>query len=118
MRRLNGWVRLGIVLSTVWVASATFVYVNEITNHPSFAAKHLSGLHGYFLWVNDIEATAKAHAEAKARGQDFSEELFFGKPTFRPAGYFQLAFLPVVIGWLGTYLVVWVFRWVREGFRT
>lgn len=118
MTRLNGWVRLGIVMSTVWIALATFVYVNEIINHPSFLGSQVPALHGYFHWVDDLDATAKAHAEAKARGRDFSERYVFQKPTFSTLGYVALAFLPVLIGWPGTYAIVWAFRWVREGFRT
>ncbi len=118
MRKLNGWVRLGIVLSAAWMALTTFTYFNEIVNHPSFAARHTPMLDSYFNWVDDNEATAKAHEEAKVHGKDFSDQGVFLKPTFNLAGYFQFALLPVVIGWFGTYLIVWIFRWVNEGFRT
>ena len=118
MTRLSGWVRLGILLSTVWVALATFVYVAEIIGHPSFVGSQVPALNGHFHWVDDGEATVKAHAESKARGKDFSERWVFLRPTFSPLGYLALAFLPVLIGWLGTYAIVWAFRWVREGFRT
>lgn len=35
MKRLNGWARLGIVLSVAWVAISSYVYIDEIFNHPS-----------------------------------------------------------------------------------
>jgi hypothetical protein len=115
MKKLNGWVRLGIVVSVIWALSATFIYVDEIVNHPSFAAEYR--LHRYFGWTDDIEATQKAHEKAKAQGEDFSERFLFQKPLFSLTGYLQLAFVPLVVCWLGVYLLVWVVRWVREGFR-
>lgn len=113
MRKLSGWFRLGIVVSAMWAAFTTFIYVNEIVNYPSFAAK--SALHGYFKWVDDPATTQK---EAKTLGKEFAERYTFIKPDFKLAGYFQLAVVPIVIGWLGVYLLVWMVRWVRDGFRT
>ncbi len=117
MTRLNGWIRLGIVTSAAWIALATFVYVTEIVNHPSFVASQATALDGYFHWVDDLDAIVKAHAEAKAQGKDFTERYVFQQPTFSPLGYVELAFLPVLISWLGTYAIVWAFRWVRKEMR-
>jgi len=118
MGKLTGWIRLGVVLSAVWIALATSVYVNEIVNHPSLVARYIPSLHGQFFWTDDPETTAKAHAEAKGRGKDFSERYVFQKPTFSPAGYLRVAFLPVAIGWIVATMVVLVVRWIIEGFRT
>jgi len=116
MKRLNGWVRLGIVLSTAWVLLVSYIYVDELLHHPSYALRY--HLDGYFGWVEDSEATKGAHAGSKAKGQEFSERYVLLKPTFSAAGYFKLTFFPVIVGWLGSYIIIWIFRWVREGFRT
>lgn len=116
MKRLNGWARIGVVLSVAWVAISSYVYVDEIFNHPSYGATH--NLCGYFKWVDDPEATEKAHLAARAEGKDFSNRFVFTKPVFSLFGYFKLGFLPIMFGWVGAYLGVHIFRWVKEGFKT
>ena len=116
MKKLNGWVRLGIVVLVLWATFVAFIYVDEIVNHPSFAAEYQ--LHKYFGWVNDIEGAEKAHEAAKTQGEDFSEKYVFQKPIFSLAGYLQLTLAPLIAGWLGVCLLVWVVRWTREGFRS
>lgn len=118
MDKLHGWIRVGAVVSAAWIALTTFTYVNEIANHPSLVARHMPFLHNQFLWTDDREATEKAHAEARARRQDFPERYVFQKPSFSLAGFLRVVVLPLAIAWLSAAVVVRAVRWISEGFRT
>ena len=116
MNKLNGWARLGIVLSVAWLTLMSFVYFNEIISHPSFFANNLP--FEIFDWIEDTEGTAKEHAEAKAKGNEIVHGFVLAKPMFSLKGYLMLTVLPLLIGWLGILLSIWVIGWVKEGFRT
>ena len=113
--RINGWQRLGIILSAVWLIVSSWAYFHELNNHPSDLAVYLPDS-GY-EWSQDLDTTNKAHEVAKQQGADFSERFVFLKPTFRMFGYLQFALTPIVICWLGVYLFIFIFRWVKRGFE-
>ncbi len=112
---IGGWQRLGIVVSVTWLLLTSWGYFYELHNHPSQLATYVP--HAAYEWVDDLEATQKAHMDAQARGKDFSDRFVFGKPTFNAYGFIKLTLMPIVLAWLGVYLVLWTFRWVRKGFE-
>ena len=112
MKKINGWARLGIVLSVVWLAGTSFAYFNEIISYPSYFTDNLP--FGIFDWIEDTEGTA----EARAKGNDFPDGFALVMPAFSLKGYFMLTVFPLLIVWLGILLSIWVIRWVKEGFRT
>ena len=113
--RLRGWHRVGIVISVMWLLTASGGYFYELLNHPSSLALILPS--ASYAWVADPEATARAHVEAKAEGKDFAYGSIFLKPTFNAAGFAMVAFAPVVISWVLVYLLSATLRWVRRGFE-
>jgi len=114
--RINGLQRLGIVMSAAWLIVASWAYFHELNNHPSELAAYLPNA-GY-EWIQDLDATNKAHKDAIQQGTDFSERFVFLKPTFNIYRFLKFILTPIVASWLGVYLVVWIFRWVRRGFET
>ena len=113
---INGWQRLGIVVSVAWLLIASWAYFYELKNHPSELAAYIPDA-GY-EWIRDLDTTTKAHMNAQQRGADFSDRFVFMKPTVNTYGFIKFILTPIVASWLGVYLVLWTFRWVRRGFQT
>ena len=113
--KMNGWQRLGIVISAVWLLIGTFAYFHEISNHPSW----LKGLPQLaYQWVQDNEFTQKAHQNARLEGKDFSNNYIFLKPTFSASGLLSFIFAPIIVSWVVVYLLIFIIRWVKNGFNT
>lgn len=113
--QLPGCHRIGIVASALWLLTAVGGYFYELVGHPSALALVLP--HASYEWVSDLDATAKAHVEAKAQGKDFSNHFTLLKPTFNAVGFAILVFAPLVTVWLLVYLLSATVHWVRKGFE-
>lgn len=114
--RINGWQRIGIVISVSWFLATCGAYFYELKNHPSELAKYLPDL--AYNWVEDYKGTKIEHEKASAKGKDFSDQFVFLKPTFNASGFILLALCPVIIGWLTIYLLLYTYGWVKRGFET
>lgn len=112
--RLNGWQRIGVLLSVVWLLASSWAYFYEINNHPSGLASYIPDA-GYY-WTKDFAATQKAQDHAKQRGKDFYDRFVFLKPTFDPYGFLGVTLTPLVVCWVNIYLIFWIVRWVKRGF--
>ena len=110
--RLHGWHRVGIVLSVLWLLTASGGYFYELIVHPSSLAPILPS--ASYEWIADPDATAKAHIEGRAQGKDFSYGFMLLKPAFNGAGFALLVLAPVVIAWLLAYLLRATLQWVRK----
>ncbi len=114
--RINGWQRIGIVISVLWLLATCGAYFYELKNHPSELATYLPN--SAYVWVEDYAKTKIAHGEASAEGNDFSDQFVFMKPTFSASGFLKIVLCPIVIGWLAIYLVFYTYGWVKRGFET
>ena len=114
--RINGWQRIGVVISVAWLLVTCGAYFYELKNHPSEITTYLP--HSAYEWVNDYEGTKIEHEKAKAEGKDFADRFVFMKPTFSASGLLLLALCPVVLGWLAAYLFLYTYVWVKRGFET
>jgi hypothetical protein len=88
--RLNGWQRIGIVASVIWAIGAP-IYLGLCRDVPS----------------NDPQQcfqTASRHFNAVTR-----------YPLFSANGAVA-ALVPVGLGWLFAYALVYLVRWIRAGF--
>jgi hypothetical protein len=114
--RINGWNRLGIVLSAAWLLVASWAYFYELNNHPSELTAYFP--HAGYEWIHDLDATKMAHKASQQQGKDFSDRFVLLKPTFDTYGFLKFILTPIVASWLGIYVVLWIFRWVRRGFES
>jgi len=105
---MNGWQRIGVVLSIIWIVSAGL--------YQRSADMKKAGEMG--AWAMDVCTRTQ---EAKG-SNDFSrcsaefEKMFY---TFAEGSWGNVAFVafaPVPVAWLFIYIIVWVARWVRRGF--
>jgi hypothetical protein len=113
---INGWQRIGVVISVAWLLISCSSYLYELHNYPSAFSTYLP--QSTYQWIDDYEKTNAAHEEAKAKGEDFSGRFVFLKPTFSASGLILLALFPIVFGWLVVYLFIYTYRWVKHGFET
>ncbi len=102
--RLNGWQRIGIVLSVIWIFVGGF-WGNNIGIHQGDWAVSMLGS-CYDIRPNDWASCQREFHT------NFSEAV---KYHWYAAAF--LAFVPTPIAWLIVYGVVAPIRWIRRGFN-
>ena len=112
MVKLNGWKRIGIIASVVWILGAgLYTYDSQIENDSrSIASTHIecdSNLAG-----KTGDAWEKGFDECDKRADD-SLALTITNARLAAA---LVALVPVPPGWGFAYLVLFLVRWVKHGF--
>jgi hypothetical protein len=105
MVKVNGWKRIGIIASVVWILVSGVRTLNVVENE---IIKTASGL---TLSCEDAQ-NGKWSAECDRRSTDYlaetNESLWIEVAS--------VALIPVPLGWGFTYLVLFLVRWVKRGF--
>ena len=104
--RLNGWQRIGIIASFLWAIGAP-IYLDHAAEQDASEA-----FHEYYGLCRDVPSndpqqcfeTASHHSDAVMRYRLFS------------ANGAVAALVPVGLGWLFAYALVYIVRWIRAGF--
>ena len=114
MMRLNGWKRIGIVGSVVWILGAG-VYTHSSEMDRSFAR---IGAAAAACDEHDIETVMTPDAREKAFHEcekiaDDSLALALSNARFGAA---VAALVPVPLGWGLIYLILFLVRWIQRGF--
>ena len=112
MGKLNGWKRLGIIASAVWILVAWVHTFDSETDRASndIAANHvtcdgnLAGKTGD-AWQDGFD-------ECNRRADESLKQAMTGARGDAAI----VAFVPVPLGWGLAYLVLFLVRWVRRGF--
>ena len=127
LTRLNGWQRIGVVASVIWLCFVSFAAIDSLNSGQGAFTHTIKGKDGYCL----------KHEPAKPRVSDknppTAEEFFkqmgavclaenYVKATpdttyFSWRSFLSMLLLPLVFGWFGAYLLIYVVRWVANGFR-
>ncbi len=99
MKKLNGWKRIGVIASVIWILGAgAYTYVSESTS----------------------EVIASIQCETKPGFGDEAAFLRCVKNAHDSLGVAEVvalaAFVPVPLGWGFVYLVLFLVRWVKRGF--
>jgi hypothetical protein len=112
MVKVNGWKRIGVIASVVWILGAgAHTYDSEIDS----ASKGIASIHV----ACDSNLAGKT---GDARDVGFNEcnkqasEMLAEANTNAWFSAALIAFVPVPLGWGFTYLVLFLVRWVRRGF--
>jgi hypothetical protein len=112
MVKINGWKRIGIIASVVWILCAgVHTYDSEIDS----ASKGIASIH-VACDSNLAGKTGDAwDTWFKACNKDAEESLSeaYKNAWFEAA---LVAFIPVPLGWCFAYLVLFLVRWVKRGF--
>jgi hypothetical protein len=116
--KLNGWKRLGILASVVWIIAAFFytfhterqrdirMYVTAAETGPMACPpsladtmeRHDAGLPSPMECMNEIEASIERALPIERKDAAI------------------VALVPVPFAWLGVYLIIFFVKWVRRGF--
>jgi len=111
MMRLNGWQRIGVVLSVVWIVAGGF-----------WTRRILFDEYGYGVanrkYVSCLQGSREPGAVACER--QYSADL---QRVYDESGgainslNLGLTLVPLVAAWLLVYALVGIGRWIRAGFR-
>ena len=103
--KLNGWKRIGIVASVVWVLGAGIRTLTDVQNTDIATASALT--------LSCEEANnGRWSVECDKRSTDYLAEV--SRDEWIETA--TVAFVPVPVGWGFAYLVFFLVRWVRCGF--
>lgn len=108
MNRINGWQRIGIVLSVAWVLS--------VGGYGAF--EHVKGGETYYF-VDTVKVNLPQAKDLVGHGP-FSDEEVFGYRIERHFKFDRLIaamLVPVALFWVLAYICVYVARWIMAGFR-
>ena len=107
--RLNGWQRVGIVVSIVWAIGAAIYQRNADLENAQFAAN----------------LTYRVCTENKTLKQDFDfksclREVEKTSAIWLDGSWSNVAFIslaPIPLGWLVVYMLIRIYQWVKAGFN-
>ncbi len=128
--RLNGWQRIGICLSLIYLTGLHVLVFIDSKSPPNssetnpFESKIKTT---FFEW--SISSSPPRSEEQYRKEKGFpadhkltAEELWDLIPdkwvrSFRFTTYLSLVFIPLLFGWGFIYLLVWTVKWVIRGFK-
>lgn len=113
MMKLNGWKRIGIIASVVWILGAgLYTYDSEFNRASHYIAADHVRCDSYLGNYKDEDAREMAFRECNKQADD---SLALAETNARLVGAI-VAFVPVPLGWGFTYLALFLVRWVKRGF--
>jgi len=110
---MNGWKRIGIIVSVVWFLGGGFyAYDSEIHRAENFVA-FTHGLCDNNLKVyKDLNERDAAFEQCNKGAEDVLTEAISSAP-FDGA---LVGIVPIILGWPIVYLLLFLVRWVKRGF--
>jgi hypothetical protein len=104
--KFNGWQRIGIVASVVWILGTGFYTLSVDGN------RDLSLASGMTLDCENSNNGRDTNGECSKIGETFAMGML---PVEREHAAI-VAFIPVPLGWGAAYLLLFLVRWIRRGF--
>ena len=109
--RLNGWQRMGVALSVVWMLL--------VAGRGAWEFTHLSNYYGNFYVADTAYRPALTLEEPDAQGW-LSPAAATGievEHHFEAGRVLMAMFGPVLLFWILAYGMVFAFRWIAKGFE-
>ena len=103
--KLNGWNRIGIILSVLWMLSVIGYTAIEFQLGPESN-----------MLLVDMVVTKTGEPIKVLEGNPF-RDLVPVEPNLKLMTFFLALFIPVVVIWILSYLIVWSTKWVKAGFK-
>lgn len=113
--RLNGWLRIGIVLSVIWMIGANYYWIGESA---SDNMKFSNGLRASRSHCQ-IENSTRRYYNPNARQEECVTEEQITQAALTPLNFqFGLIYsiFYLVVAWLVIGVSYAAFRWIRKGF--
>lgn len=114
LRRLNGWQRIGIIASFVWIAGAYIYLYNSGLDLQRRAL-------GQQLLFCESAGDNRPETEAQAIFRDCQSKFFdsmLAAESHARLKAAELVLVPVPLGWGVAYLLIFLVRWVKRGFNS
>ena len=105
--RLNGWQRIGVVLSVVWLIGAALYTRHEFVQNANDRA--------IYSYKECMEHGLRESRACSSESAIVLNRHLAGGPNWGEASSFVLSFTLIV--WVGGFLLVQIFRWVKAGFN-
>jgi hypothetical protein len=100
--RLGGWERVFLVVSAAWIILGAVVYILALNGSPRFLKLVPSFAFG---WGRDLLSSPNPVGDLPVF------------PVFNVLGFFTFLVAPVLLSWVGLWVIVRIVRWVRAGFQ-
>ena len=114
MAKLDGWKRIGIIVSVVWILGAAVLTYDSATDHASEAIASIHVACDSNLAGKTGDAWTTGFGECNKQADDsLAEAITNARLT---AALF--AFIPVPLGWGFVYLILFLVAWVKRGFMS
>jgi hypothetical protein len=105
---MNGWQRIGLVLSVLWIVGAGLY-------QRSADMEKAGKMGGWAMEVCQKVQTSKGSSDFSRCSDEFTKMFnVFAEGSWGNVAFVALA--PIPIAWLFVYLIVWLTRWIRRGF--
>ncbi len=117
LKKLNGWQRIGIVLSVAWLLSISGVALFQFffVTHPRHCLFVYDAIPAGTVWTPMRDAKG---APIPPWNYDWESDDNVPKTRTLRVGVFTSALtLPLLGGWLLSFSSIRAFKWVREGFK-
>lgn len=112
--RLNGWQRIGVILSVLWALGAAW-YQRDSDIHRAEGAFHVA-----YQICHDIQDGATLRGKElnpeKCTAEGERSWALALEGTWAGVAFVSMA--PIPAGWIGAYLLRAIWRWVRTGFAS
>jgi len=102
---MNGWIRIGIVLSVIWAIGAFLYQRNDDQNKVQYWTT--------LMYKTCTDSPAKQNDYKGCMDKAVANSRVFdgGIPN---AAFVALA--PIPVGWLSAFMIFGIWRWIRRGF--
>lgn len=108
--KLNGWIRIGIIFSVIWILGAGYhTFVTEDNDYSTFM--------GHYEWApcylraNADDSQTEWTACDNRMIQDRALEM-----SIEHEDFFIWAFIPIIIVWPSAFFTFFLIGWVKRGF--
>ena len=108
--KLNGWQRIGVVLSIVWIIGAGIYQRHADIQRASDSA-------GFAFRICSDNEQLKPEIDLDRCTKEIENSYkIWMVGSWGNVAFF--AFVPMLLGWVAAYVLIRVWRWVKTGFKT
>jgi hypothetical protein len=114
MKRLNGWQRIGVILSVIWLIGGGFLTHAIIKDDLSRDVAWQDGVVARLSDADQVAVKARDLSKMSDGGLLMVRDSIDNEVNTRTAVW---TLAPLLLAWLLVYALVWLTRWVRAGFK-
>jgi len=113
--KLTGWYRIGIALSLLWFLFTIGFTIYQYNNPTEYIFPRLVSLKSD--WIPDKNPDTPQNT-ITAREFLKLDDVVFDKPVIHYGNIFLYMIVPVFVGWILVFTIVWTIKWIVRGFKS